>query len=247
MSREDSHLTEEIDPALTDDRRLVSVNILSDGNVSHKYEVSVKDPNPYNFDPRPFMPNTDPMDLDKFFTIVSNVVRDAQEREGIQQDKFVQVTEEYPPEPFEGFGDEIIAYRVLKRTPGMMNTKATGRPWRKSRYAYDLQSEEHPNKVIVVESRPVDHIIEFSCWAKSNKLANARAIWLETLLISHTWAFEVQGIERFYWEGRGPDTYTTTGGQRLFYRPNNFFVRFRKFEVQAAPQIKRVEFDVTSK
>ena len=80
--------------------------------------------------------------------------------------KQIQLTEEYPPEPFHDIGDELIAYRVLRREPAKMNTKGTGRPHRKSTFYYDVISPNHPNKAVVVESRPVDHIIEFTCWEK---------------------------------------------------------------------------------
>ena len=85
------------------------------------------------------------------------------------------------------------------------------------------------------------HIIEFSCWSKSNRLANNRAIWLEKLLINNSWRYQTQGVERFYWEGRGPDTYMTSGEQRLFYRPMRFFVRFREFEVKLHSLIKDIQ------
>ena len=121
-----------------------------------------------------------------------------------------------------------------------MDRSGTGRPHRKSTYLDEMNSPEYPNKTIVIEARPIDHLIEFTCWGKSNKLANARALWLEKLFITHAWAFTARGAERFFWKDRGPDTYMTSGGQRLFYRPVNFFVRFREFEVKAHPQIKQI-------
>ena len=194
-----------------------------------------------------FLPNTIPMSLSRFYEIAQKLVKDSQAREGIVEDKQIKLLEEYPPEPFTEYGDEVITYRLLRREPAKMSTKGTSRPHRKSTYAYDVVRAQNPNKVIVIESRPIDHLIEFNCWAKSNKLANARAIWLEKLFINHAWAFEVQGVERFYWKDRGPDTYTTSGGQRVFYRPINFFVRFREFEIKAHPQIKQLLFEITSK
>jgi len=239
MSSSDSIITEEIKGDLLDDN-VMTLIITDGGQIKYKEELRIELDNPYIFDPSHFLPNTTPMNLPRFFKIASQLISDAQSRAGIVDDEIVELVEEYPPDNFARLGDEAIAFRVLKREPARMNAKGTARPHRKSTYYYETMSPEYPNKTIVVESRPVDHIIEFTCWAKTNKLANNRALWLEKLFVNHAWAFETQGVERFFWRDRGPDTFTTTGGQRLFYRPINFFVRFREFEIKSNPLVKQI-------
>jgi len=238
-----STLTETVPEELLDEREVYQVSIVEGDAVTHKYEVATKLENPWEFDAERFLPNTTPMSLPRFFEIASNIISDAQDRDGANADKKVSLIEEYPPDRISDFGDEVICYRLLKREPANMNAKGTGRPQRKSVHSYDARSSTYPNKAVIVESRPIDHIIEFSCWAKSNKLANSRALWLEKLFVNHAWAFEVQGVERFFWKNRGPDTYMTSGGQRLLYRPINFFVRFREFELKATPLLRTIEFN----
>lgn len=240
----DSSLVEKIDPELLDQDELLKVLVVENEKIKFEYETALKLTNPYEFDAARFLPNTTPMSLPVFFDIASKLITNAQERAGINEDKRVRLIEEYPPEPFNDYGDEVIAYRVLKREPALMSSKGTSRPHRKSTYSHAAMVPDYPNKTLVIEARPIDHTIEFNCWAKSNKLANARALWLEKLFVNHAWAFEVQGCERFYFKDRGPDTYMTTGGQRLFYRPINFFVRFREFEIKAHPNIKQILFEV---
>jgi hypothetical protein len=240
MAEEDSKLTETIPDRLLEDDA-VEVYIVDGEKVVSQYAVPAELNNPFVFDSSRFLPNTTPMTLERFFFIARRVIEDAQSREGVTEDKIVQLTEEYPPEPFHDIGDELIAYRVLKREPAKMNAKGTGRPHRKSTYYYDIITPENPNKAVIIESRPVDHIIEFSCWGKTNKLANARALWLEKLFVNHAWAFTVNGVERFYWRDRGPDTYMTSGGQRMFYRPVNFFMRLREFEVKATSLLRSID------
>ena len=241
---ETSVLTAVVDPDILAETDVFTVQIMDQDKITHKYEITTEIDNPYNFDASRFMPNTTPMSLPRFFETASALLTDAQARAGIDTTKRVRLIEEYPPEPFDRYGDELVAFRVLKREPARMSIKGTSRPQRKSTWYYDTVSPQYPQKVIIIESRPVDHHIEFSCWAKSNKLANSRALWLEKLFINHAWAFEVQGVERFFWKDRGPDTYTTSGGQRLFYRPINFFVRFREFEVKAHPMLRTINLEV---
>ena len=243
MSREESNLVEEVSESLLEDKS-VTVRILDGDSIKYEYELATELTNPFEFDASRFLPNTTPMSLPRFFEVAYNLIENAQDRAGVKSNSKIRLIEEYPPEPFNDYGDEVIAYRVLRREPANMSQKGTSRPQRKSTWYYDKVDPHHPNKVIIIESRPVDHLIEFSCWGKSNKLANARALWLEKLFINHAWAFEVQGVERFFWKDRGPDTYMTSGGQRLFYRPVNFFVRFREFEVKAHPMLKQIRCDV---
>lgn len=244
--QERSQIAEEMPEELLEEENTFRIVVLDNDRIKYDAEAVVDMTNPFEFDPTRFNPNISQFKLEDFFDVSSKLIENAQTRQGIVSSKHVQVTEEYPPETFEHFGDEVICYRVLSRKPANMNAKATDRPQRKSTYAYDVVKAEYPNKVLVIESRPIDHLIEFSCWAKSNKLANKRVLWLEKLFINYgSWVFAVKGAERFYWKDRGPDTYTTTGGQRMFYRPLNFFVRLREFEVKAHSQIKQIEVETS--
>lgn len=201
--------------------------------------------NPYNVNiSSVFLPNTEPMTLDIFFDICQKLILDAQDREGIQEKFKVKLVEEYPPEDMASYGNEVITFKVVERKPGMMNTKGTGRPHRKATYSHQEIRPDLPNKVITVESRPVDHVVELNCWATSNKLANSRAIWLEKLLINSAFAFEVKGAERFYFKDRLSDNYMAINGQRVFSRPLRFFLRFREFDAKADTMIRNIMIDI---
>lgn len=201
--------------------------------VVHETTSSLDQLDPFKFDLDCFLPNEKPLTLDRFFELVSQVIESAQVNSGIKDSKIVKLVEEYPPMDFSELGDEAITFKVIERKPGMMSKKGDSRPQRKSRYYYDYQDPSEPNKVVTVNTRPVDHVIEFNCWATSNKLANRRALWLEKLLINTAFVFVENGAERFFWKERRADTYQTVGNQRLFYRPIHFFLRFREFDATA--------------
>jgi hypothetical protein len=225
----------------------IVINIL-DSNGQIQNQVTVEDfviQNPYNINlSSTFLPNTEPMDLDIFFDVAGKLIKDAQEREGTNPEDMVRIVEEYPPENMHEYGNEVITFKVVERKPGMMNTKGTSRPHRKATYSHQEMRPDLPNKVITVESRPVDHVVEFNCWAKTNKLANKRAIWLEKLLINSAFAFEVRGAERFFWKERLSDNYMTVNGQRIFSRPLRFFLRFREFDAKAVTMIRKIMVDL---
>lgn len=196
---------------------------------------------PFVFDKSPFIPDDGTMDLAKFYQILGDVVENAQQR--VVEKQRIKVVKDFQPEDFHNFGDEVITTRVLKREPAKMNRKGTDRPNRTARFTYSLISARYPNKVLIVESRPIDHKIEISCWGKTATLADSRALWLERLLISNAWAFKIQGVDRFFWEGRGPDTLWKHQENRLHQRSLFFFVRLIEPQVKAVPQLKQINFD----
>ena len=224
----------------------VVINII-DSNGKINSMVSVEDfviQNPYNINlSKIFLPNTEPMSLDIFFNVSKALIEDAQKRESINEEDRVTLVEEYPPEEMNTYGKEVITFRVIERKPGMMNSKGTGRPHRKASYSHQEVRPTMPNKVITVESRPVDHVVEFNCYGVSNKLVNKRAIWLEKLFINSAFVFETKGAERFFWKERLSDNYLTVGGQRIFSRPIRFFLRFREFDAKATQMVKKILVD----
>lgn len=205
----------------------------NDNNVAHSMNSSIsqEEINPFSFNLNDFLPNEEPLDLNKFFELSSSIIENAQKN--IKENSIVKLIEEYPPESLHDYGNEVITFKVVERKPGMMNTKGTSRPQRKAKYSYEYLDPNMPNKVVTVETRPVDHVIEFNCWAVNNKLANKRAIWLEKLLINTAFVFVENGAERFFWKERKSDTYVTVGNQRIFSRPVHFFLRFREFDARA--------------
>lgn len=226
----------------------ITINVLDhEGSVVSTIDTPEKFliDNPYNINiDSVFLPNTEPLTLDRFFNVAHSLIDDCQKREGVTDEHIVRLVEEYPPENMHTYGNEVITFRVIERKPGMMNAKGTGRPHRKATFSHQEVRPDLANKVITVESRPVDHVIEFNCWATSNKLANRRAIWLEKLFINSAFAFEVKGAERFFWKERLSDNYITINGQRIFSRPIRFFLRFREFDAKAYSIIRQILIDL---
>ena len=222
------------------------LNIIDqDGNLVNKVSTYASIENPFDLKINEFLPNTNPLTLNEFFSTVSNLINSSQLKNGIIENKRVTLVEEYPPTDMSLYGDEVITFKVVSRKPGMMNKDATGRPVRKSTFYYETEISEEPNKNIFVESRPVDHIVEFTCWAKTNKLANSRVIWLEKLLVNNSFVFEIKGAERFFFEERISDGFLDIENQRLYYRPIRFFLRFREFDIKAYSLIRQFNINVS--
>lgn len=209
-------------------------------------EISVKMDNPYRIDLSPFIPQTECYSLEDFCDTLQEVLADIQNRQGIVPEQHLQVMQEYPYEPLPFQGDSVITFKVLSREPAKMDAKGTGRPQRGWGASYQMTTADDPNKVILIESRPIEHMIELSVWSKTATIANDKALWLERNLIRESWAFKIKGISRFVWMGRGMDT-VWTPGTRLHQRPLKFKVVLHELMPRAHNQIKDIVFTVRNK
>lgn len=246
MSEPISNIVEEIDPDLLDQDSLFTFTIEDGSLVPNEWEVPTYLRNCFDLDLRRFVPNQEPMTLERFIEVAAQVIDDAQEREGIAADKRIRLIEDYPAEEFHRFGDTVVVWRLKSRRPADMSPSGSARQQKGFSYSYRYRTPKHPNMILEVESRPTDNDIEFAVWSKYARMANEKALWLERLFINHKWAFTIQGAERFQWTGRGIDTYQTTNGQRLYIRPLTFHVRLRDFRVKASPVIKQFQMDLES-
>jgi len=244
-----SQLFEQVSKEILSEENLFTVAIIDTHGNLQEHLQQVKIDNPFSFHTASLAPNNIPFDLPRFIEVANDVIVDGQKREGIESDFYVPLTAEFPDREFGRIAadsNEVIAWKVIKREPARMSSKGDSRPQRKARFTQDLRLANQPNKVIIVETRPIDHIIEFSCWSTSAQQANSRALWLERLFVTHSWAFEIQGADRFFWKERGIDTYATIGNIKLYQRPVRFHVRTLEHQISAAPMIQHMTFNIHS-
>jgi len=214
------------------------------GPVDNEIPVQLNDP--FNFDSRRVAPTMTPMDLPRFIQVASDVIKDAQNREGVVASQQITLVADYPAEEMQRLGNEVISWKVISREPARMSADGKSRENRSFNHLYSLRDPKLPNRMITVEYRPLDHVIEFQCWSKSADDGNRLALWLERLFVNHAWAFKVQGADRFYFKNRGIDTFTNPGGQRLYLRPVRFFVRLSDFRIKADSLIRTIAAQITA-
>lgn len=182
------------------------------------------------------------MDLPRFYEVSRDLIAEAQDREGIEVAKRVQAVEWFPEGDFSRFGDELITYKLISRKPGSMDPKGNGKPHRGNIIFDDLRSEGLPTKVLTIQCRVVDCVIEFSCYSSNSQTATNRALWLDKLFTAHKWAFLAQGVAFIHWEGQLSDNYLVTGSQKIYERPQRFLVRLIDPVVKADFMIRHITF-----
>jgi len=118
-----SLIVEKVSSALLEDAGFSSVLSLdSSTSDPDSPEFATQINNPFMFDFGSFLPNCDLMDLDRFYKVASDLIADAQEREGTIEKERVILVEDYPAERFDRFGEEVIATKLISRKPASMST-----------------------------------------------------------------------------------------------------------------------------
>lgn len=176
----------------------------------------------------------------EFYTLVGQVVNDMETRAGTPADHRVIFTEEEPDVKSQ---TETITYSLMKRTPGAYGG---GAPF-ESRvhnlvpmHREEGNDKENPGYRYVIKGYWYDNLVRFTCWARTNKAANARAAWFEELMQEYSWWYALQGVNRVLFWDRGSDIVTKVDGNKWYGRPIDFFVRTEKLKVFSERELEEI-------
>jgi hypothetical protein len=164
----------------------------------------------------------------EFYELVGQAIDNYESRAGTSSDNRVIFTEE---EPDTGAGTETITFSVARREPGAF---AQGAPMKGAHknlrpiFRETLDDPNNPGYRITTLGYWYDNIVRFTCWARTNKVANARAEWFEALMEEYSWWFKLQGVDRVLFHGRNTDIVATVSGNKWYGRPLDYFVRTEK-------------------
>jgi len=89
----------------------------------------------------------------------------------------------------------------------------------------EVEDSHNPGYKFAVLGYFFDNKVRLTCWARTVKQANERAIWLEDLLDEYRWYFSLSGLNRVIYLGRGSDALIDVDGNRVYGRPIDLFVR----------------------
>jgi len=160
---------------------------------------------------------------------VLELIKDAIENYELRQHKLdrdkVRVVYEDPDELAEF---ETISILIQKRQPGAFGA---GAPFEASvKNLRPLLREETEDPDAPGYKRAIlgyfhDNIVRLTCWALTNKAANARMLWLEEVMEQYLWYFRISGANRFFYHKHSDQLVKTVSNNRIYGRPIDYFVR----------------------
>lgn len=148
---------------------------------------------------------------------------------------------------------EVISVKCIERNSGLFSQGTPYDAGKQSavknmlpRLREERPDPDYPGYNIAILGKLFDNIIQLTCWAKTNKRANYRVDWLETLLEEYVWWFKAQGINRFLFMKRGEDIVEGESDDNRWYgRPLDYFVRTEKISMISEKQIEEIIIKTT--
>lgn len=167
-------------------------------------------------------------DIIEVAELIEQAIRDYELRMHTTEEGKVNLVYERPEKEFDG---ETIAISFATRVPGgigqggPMESKTKNlRP-----IIRDIRDDpDAPGYKRVVLGYFYDNILRLTCWARTNKAANARAIWLENLMEQYTSWFVYSGVNRIFYDGWKTPVVLDINNQRYYGRPIDFYVKTEK-------------------
>lgn len=168
--------------------------------------------------------------LEAFFGEVQTVLADHQTRKGINAEHQIKLSEEGPPKDLK---TQIITYKMIQSLPGKVSRGRAGpsmatterHEWT-PRCRYIIDDPEKPNSKTIVMGQYEDNMIEFTCWARSNKAANKTVRLFRDLLSIYRFYFKLKGFPEVLFKEQLEDvTLDASIQDPLKGRPLRFLVR----------------------
>lgn len=183
----------------------------------------------------------------EFYDLVRQVIDDYERRAGVSEKDQVIFTEEEPDIKSE---TETITFSLVRREPGAYGQ---GAPF-ESRVRNmrpiireDTLDPQNPDHRVVTLGYWYDNVVRFTCWARTNKAANARAEWFEGLMEEYSWLFKLQGVNRTLFWGRQTDVVVDVQNNRWYGRPIDYFVRTEKLRVFSEKKIEEILLKISAR
>jgi len=185
--------------------------------------------------------------LKEFYELVRQAIVNYETRAGTLDINKVNFTEEEPD-----FENETptITFSLMKREPGSFSQGAPGEGDVKNlrpRLRESLDDPTFPGYKKMITGMWYDNIVRFTCWARTNKVANQRAEWFENLMDDYTWWFVISGIQRVIYKGQSNDIVVTVKDNKWYGRPIDYFVRTEKLKTTSEKTLEEIIITLVTK
>lgn len=179
-------------------------------------------------------------EIDEVMELFIRAIQDYDQRTHANTDAQVRVTYEDPDVAAEF---ETVTVKLTRRQPGMAGR---GAPYENEtkQLAYILREvkddTENPGYKRAILGRMYDNTVRLTCWARTNKQATKRSLWLETVMEEYLWWFGYSGVNRVLFLGRGEEATREISGNKLYGRSLDFFVRTEKLQEVSQRELEQI-------
>ena len=186
-------------------------------------------------------------DISEFYDLVKQAITHSENESNASAERKVDFTRDYSLGPG-GMKNEIITYKLKRRQPGDFSQ---GDPFGgtvknlKPIFRESINDEDNPTYKKLIFGYWYDNEVEFTCYGRTNKEADQRALWFEKLMNNYLWFFRYSGVNRVLYLGRGEETSEKFDGYTMFGRSIKFFVRTEVISVVSEKPIERIVLNLS--
>lgn len=183
--------------------------------------------------------------LQGVYGLIKQAIDNYQERAGTPTAEQVTFTEENPDQRF---NTEVISVSCIRSEPG---SYSQGAPFEgkiknlKPRLREEVDDPDVPGYKVAILGYWYDNLIRLTCWAKTNKAANARADWMQNLMLDYDWWFCAEGLSRMIFMGRKEDEVLEVGENKWYGRPLDYFVKTEKIKMLSEREIEEIYLTIS--
>lgn len=145
---------------------------------------------------------------------------------------------------------ETISISLIKRMPGKFDQ---GAPFEGSvKHLRPLIREikddpDSPGYRKTILGKWYDNLIQFTCWAQTNKEAISRSFWFEEFMNKYTWFFVASGVSRvMFWE-QEQDKFINNDGMKLYGRPLLYYIKTEELTEYSEKEIEEIYINLAVK
>lgn len=183
--------------------------------------------------------------LNEFYSLVKTAIDNFESRANVAGiiNKLI-FTEE---EPDVRSQTETIVFSLQKREPGAFSQGAPLEGKVKNMRPLLREEKDDPDNAgyrLATIGYFHDNIVRFTCWARTNKVANARALWFEGMMEEYSWWFKTQGVDRVLFMGREKDQVLFHDQNKWYGRPLDYFVRTETLRVYSEKTLEEILINV---
>jgi hypothetical protein len=198
-------------------------------------EVLAASAKAYEKEPRPLGSAKPAVSIESFFGLVQKVVEREQGDEGAE--KPIIFGEDYS-DIEDNLSGETITHSIEERRPGIFKQVNVDQIFSnrqiRQRHKVFRESRPDPDHVggkLFIYGQWYDNLVEFKIWAKTSKVANLRALWLEDTLEKWEWFLQAEGVSKMLYMGRLADQVQQKGNKKIACRTLQYYVRTERLTI----------------
>lgn len=176
--------------------------------------------------------------------LILQSIRDYEERTEVIKDKQIKLLLKEPDLPAEFESISICLEQRLPGVFGQLNPSAamsSNKPRNMKPILREVEDDpDAPGYKRAILGYFYDNTISLTCWARTAKTADDRALWLEKVMQEYVWYYQLAGINNIYFIGRDKDITKDIENNKIYGRKLLFYVRTESIQALRQKTLEQI-------